>query len=133
MRKILTLFLALVVCTISAFAYDGANMEFTSTSHDFGTIQEANGAVTHIFEFTNTGNAKLIVLSAVASCGCTTPQFPQEPIKPGETGQIKVTYNPSGRPGEFDKSIKVRYNGRDDDHKRVVLKITGTVIPKGNK
>jgi hypothetical protein len=132
MRKILTLFLAIVACTISAFAGGGAKIEFKEKTYDFGTIKEENGVVTHVFEFTNTGDKKLVIISATASCGCTTPQFPTEPIAPGKTGKIKVSYNPSGRPGEFDKSVKIRYNA-ENDKGRVVLKINGTVVPATKK
>jgi hypothetical protein len=95
MRKLLTLFLAFVACTLCAFAA-GPKIEFTETTYDFGTIKEENGAVTHVFEFKNTGDEKLVIISAIASCGCTTPKYPTEPIAPGATGKIKVTYNPSG-------------------------------------
>jgi hypothetical protein len=69
----------------------------------------------------------LVIVSATASCGCTKPVYPTDPIKPEKKGKLKVTYNPSGRPGEFNKTIKVRTNAPKS--KRVSLKITGTVIP----
>ena len=64
------------------------------------------------FAFTNVGDAPLIINQAVAGCGCTSPQYPKEPIQPGQKGVIKVTYNGTGRfPGHFKKSITVRTNG----------------------
>jgi hypothetical protein len=96
-------------------------------THDFGTIQEAKGQVSYEFEFENSGDKPLVIVSATASCGCTKPVYPTDPIKPGKKGKLKVTYNPSGRPGEFNKTIKVRTNAPKS--KRVSLKITGTVIP----
>jgi hypothetical protein len=120
-----------VACTLCAFAA-GPKIEFTETTYDFGTIKEENGAVTHVFEFKNTGDEKLVIISAIASCGCTTPKYPTEPIAPGATGKIKVTYNPSGRPGEFEKGVKVRYNAGDKGKQRVVIKITGNVVPKAS-
>lgn len=107
---------------------DGARIEFAEKSFDFGTIREADGSVSHTFEFTNTGSEPLIIIDASASCGCTRPEFPKEPIKPGGKGKIKVIYNPAGRPGEFNRKVKIRTNAKGG--KRVTLKITGTVIPR---
>ena len=104
----------------------GPEMTFSEKSFDFGTIKEADGPVTHTFEFTNTGDEPLVIVNVNASCGCTRPEHSKEPIMPGKKGKIKVTFNPAGRPGEFNKEVKVRTNGS----KRPILKITGTVIPK---
>ena len=68
--------------------------------------------VTHSFTFTNVGEQPLVVNQAIASCGCTVPEFTKEPIAPGGKGEIKVTYNGEGKfPGHFKKSITVRTNG----------------------
>ena len=113
---------------ISAVADDKqAEATFATLSHDFGTIQEAKGPVSCTFEFTNTGNKPLLIIDAVASCGCTRPEYPSKPIKPGKKGKIKVTYSPIGRPGAFKKSVKVKTNGKE---RTVTLRIEGTVIPK---
>lgn len=106
---------------------NGALMSFIEKTHDFGTIKEADGPVSHEFEFKNTGDSPLVIISASASCGCTRPEYPKEPVKPGKMGKIKVTYNPAGRPGEFDRSIKLKTNVKG---KRYVLKVTGVTIPK---
>lgn len=106
---------------------NGAKISFVEKSHDFGTIKEANGPVSYEFEFKNVGNEPLVILSATASCGCTRPEYPEKPINPGEKGKIKVTYNPVGRPGEFDRKVKIRTN---DSSRRPILKITGVVIPE---
>ncbi len=119
---------ALFPIKILAGDNDGARIEFAEKRHDFGTIREADGSVSCTFTFTNTGSEPLIIIDATASCGCTRPEFPTEPIKPGKTGKIKVTYNPAGRPGEFNRSVKIRTNAKGG--KRVTLKISGTVIPK---
>jgi hypothetical protein len=131
MRKIVSLFFAVIVCALSAFA--GAKAEFAEKSYDFGMVKEEGGKVSHEFTFTNTGDKPLVIISATASCGCTMPEYPKDPIKPGKTGKIKVTYNPSGRPGEFNKTVKIRYNSDSNKTNRVNVKISGTVIPKGNK
>lgn len=101
--------------------------KFTEHSYNFGNIQEAKGPVSHTFEFINTGNANLVIIDATAECGCTRPDYPKNPIAPGKTGKIKVTYNPAGRPGSFNKSVTIRTNGQP---KKVQLKISGSVIPK---
>ena len=80
-----------------------------------------------VFTFINKGNAPLIITRASANCGCTKPEYPVKPVAPGKEGQIKVTYQPKGRPGSFSKNIYVYTNGEPE---RVVLLITGTVIPK---
>jgi hypothetical protein len=113
---------------ISAVADDKqAEATFTVMSHDFGTIKEANGPVSCTFEFTNTGNKPLLIIDATASCGCTRPEYPSKPIKPGKKGKIKVTYSPIGRPGAFKKTIKIKTNGKE---RTTTLRIEGTVIPK---
>ncbi len=123
----------LLLSTIAMTAQDkqGAKINFTQTVHDFGTIKEKGGPVRWEFEFTNTGNAPLAIISASASCGCTRPTFPKEPIKPGKKGKIKVTFLPDGRPGEFTKSIKLKTNAKGQ--KKVTLKIKGVVTPAPKK
>lgn len=103
---------------------------FDSAVHDFGNVKEAAGPVSHDFVITNTGDAPLIIMSATTSCGCTTPVIPKEPIKPGASAKMKVTFDPLGRPGEFEKNIKVKTNIKG---KRPTLKLKGCVIPKNKK
>lgn len=102
-------------------------IQFSSTVHDFGAIKEDGGPVSVEFPFTNMGDANLLIYEAKAECGCTTPDYPKAPIAPGKGGKIKVTYNPLGRPGAFDKVITVKTNGKPG---KVRLKIRGTVTPK---
>ena len=129
MKRIISIF-TLILMSAVAFnimaAGKGAEMTFNEKTHDFGTIKEANGPVTHTFEFTNTGGEPLVIINVNASCGCTRPEYPKEPIMPGKKGKVKVTFNPAGRPGEFSKEVKIRTNG----DKRPILRITGTVIPE---
>lgn len=102
-----------------------AQIVFTEKTFDFGVIKENNGAVSHEFEFTNTGDGNLLILKATAECGCTRPTFPEKPVAPGKKGKLKVTYNPSGRPGGFDKVVTVTTNGSP---RKVRLKVRGTVV-----
>lgn len=120
---------AAMVLTAAPKKDGAADIHFIEKSHDFGNIPEKGGAVNYEFEFTNTGNAPLAIISATASCGCTRPSFPKEPVKPGKKGTVKVTFLPDGRPGEFHKDVKIRTNA--PKNKKVVLKITGVVIPAG--
>lgn len=126
------IFSILIVSIIASFSIYGAEkgsvITFEEKSHDFGTIKEADGPVSCSFKFENTGDKPLVIINVNASCGCTRPDYPKEPIRPGKKGEIKVTYNPAGRPGEFTKDVKVRTNGS----KRPILKITGIVIPKNS-
>lgn len=71
-------------------------MTFEKTEHDFGTIKQGTN-VEHLFKFTNTGDAPLIVSEAKGSCGCTVPTFTKDPIAPGETGEMLVKFNGSGQ------------------------------------
>lgn len=126
--KKLTSFISFIIIGCIALLGAEPTVEFDSKTHDFGTIKESNGPVSCEFKFTNTGSEPLVIISANASCGCTRPEYPKKPIRPGNTGVIKVTYLPQGRPGEFSKTIKVRTNAKRP--KSVSLKITGVVIPE---
>ena len=120
----------LAVSAVAVWAADGAQATFKTRVHDFGVIKDEGGPVSVEFEFTNTGNRPLLIVDATASCGCTRPEYPTKPIKPGKKGKVKVTYSPLGRPGAFRKTVKVRTNGEE---KRVNLIIEGTVTPAKKK
>jgi hypothetical protein len=81
-------------------------IKFEQSTHDFGGIPEGPVA-TYEFDFTNTGKEPILIQTAQASCGCTTPEWPRTPIEPGKTGKIKVGYNSEGRPGAFTKDVTV--------------------------
>lgn len=104
-----------------------AQIEFETTSIDFGTFSEKEPVQTCTFKFKNTGNAPLVIHQAMATCGCTVPTYPKEPIMPGEEGEINVRYNGKGKfPGQFRKSIVVRTNAAKE---LVRLRITGDMTP----
>lgn len=112
-----------------AAAQSKADIKFEELSYDFGTFPESSPVVTHEFTFTNVGDAPLVIHQAVASCGCTVPEYTQEPILPGGKGSIKVTYNGTGRyPGHFKKSVTVRTNGKTE---LLRLYVQGDMIEKG--
>ena len=112
MKKYL-LITMLLFCGINvALAQKPAEIKFDKLTHDFGTFSEKSPVVSCTFTFTNVGESPLIINQAVASCGCTVPEYTKTPIQPGEKGEIKVTYNGTGKfPGHFKKSITVRTNG----------------------
>lgn len=119
MKKILYLLMFLTTFTTMAFAQEEskgtAKIVFKETTYDFGQFPETSPKVSCVFYFTNEGDAPLVIHQAIGSCGCTVPQYPKEPIMPGKSGEIKVTYNGKGRyPGNFKKSIRIRTNGEPD-------------------
>ena len=115
------------ILSIFALVTFAAEINFEKTSHNFGSFPETE-KVTCTFKFTNTGDNLLVIHQAIASCGCTVPQYPKQPIKPGESGEIKVTYDGSGKfPGHFKKSITLRTNAKQEI---VRLYIEGDMVGK---
>lgn len=108
-------------------AFGQVGIKFETTSHSFGKIREIDGAAECIFRFKNSGNEALIIQNVKASCGCTVPEWPKEPISPGDTGIIKAIFNTNNRPGGFNKSITVVANTEPSTH---VLTFSGFVIAK---
>lgn len=101
-------------------------MSFDKTSHDFGTINEGD-KVTTTFSFTNTGDEDLIIVDARGSCGCTVPEYPKnQPIAPGETGSIVVSFDSSNKPGIQQKSVTLSANTASG---REMLRIKSNVTP----
>ncbi|GGH20110.1 DUF1573 domain-containing protein [Mucilaginibacter phyllosphaerae] len=84
-------------------------MKFEKETHDFGKITEG-AKVSYAFKFTNTGKSPLIIKDAIATCGCTKPEWPTAPIPPGASGEIKVTFNSAGKMGLQDKQITITSN-----------------------
>ncbi len=104
-----------------------ARIVFDHYTYDFGEIRETDGDVSHTFRFTNEGDFPLVINSVGVSCGCTTPQFDKAPLLPGRTAEMKITFDPTNRPGRFEKVIHILCN---DPRRTVRLTITGNVIPK---
>ncbi|MEO6849766.1 MAG: DUF1573 domain-containing protein [Mucilaginibacter sp.] len=93
----------------AAPALGGPVMKFEKEAYDFGKIK-SGAQVTYNFKFTNTGRLPLIITDAVASCGCTRPEWPKAPVNPHESGVIKVTFNSAGKSGLQDKQITITAN-----------------------
>jgi len=134
MKKILILFVLLIFSGSWVVAQqpkvqeqkNGPKISFKKTIHDYGTIYVGSDGKC-VFEFTNTGNEPLILSKPRSSCGCTVPTWPKEPILPGETNKIVVTYN-TRHSGSFNKTVTVYSNAINN--KNVVLRIKGKVVPK---
>ncbi|MDM1045191.1 DUF1573 domain-containing protein [Myroides sp. 1354] len=101
-----------------------SKMEFTSLVHDFGTIGN-NEAVETEFEFTNTGNADLVIIDARATCGCTVPEYQKTPIKPGEKSKLKVRFQ-TGAVGQQQKTVTLTTNTEKGEE---LLTIKANVSP----
>lgn len=121
-------FLSVLSLGTAAYLAGGPGINFVKTSHDFTKIPQGK-PVSYEFEFTNNGDAPLVLKNVKASCGCTTPFYPTEPIQPGEKSKIKAVYNAAGV-GTFHKSITVTTNIQEADgnDKKVILFIKGEVV-----
>lgn len=124
------LMLSLVVSAIalSGFAQTGAKkaedvVKFKEIRHNFGKIKQGV-PVTHDFEFLNIGNEPVIIETATASCGCTTPTWPQQPVMKTKGDKIKAGFN-AAAPGAFEKTVFVKIKGVDVPYE---LKIAGEVL-----
>ena len=112
MKKILLMTIMLLGCITMTMAQKPAEIKFDKLTHNFGKFSEKEPVVNCTFTFTNVGESPLVINQAVAACGCTVPEYTKSPIATGAKGEIKVTYNGTGKfPGHFKKSITVRTNG----------------------
>jgi hypothetical protein len=117
---------AITVFILAGFALQAqetAKIEFKSEVIDYGEIEKGSDGV-RVFEFTNTGNAPLVITDVTSSCGCTIPEKPKDPIAPGKTGEIKVKYD-TKRVGPIRKTITV-YSNAEVPAKSI--KIKGKVL-----
>lgn len=126
--KIVHFLLALYTVMFAGISAHGesAKIKFDNTLHDFELIAEDGGRVSHDFAFTNTGDAPLVIFEVTTNCGCTVAEYPQAPIMAGESGNITITFDPKGNPGEFAKEIVVKSNAKK---KKTRLHIKGMVAP----
>lgn len=105
------------------------SMKFDKTEHDFGTIDEGDKVET-IFTFTNDGNEDLIITNAKGSCGCTVPDYPKTPVKPGEKATMKVSFSSTGKKGMQNKTVTINANTKSGTE---LLTIKANIIPDPNK
>ena len=105
-------------------------MAFEKSEHDFGNIKQGD-KVSYSFKFKNKGESDLIISDAKGTCGCTVPEYPKTPIKPGESGKIKVTFDSNGKTGSQAKSVTIFCNTKKGQE---ILNIKSNVeVPEGTK
>ncbi|WP_320814157.1 DUF1573 domain-containing protein [Flavobacterium sp.] len=104
-------------------------IELDKIEHDFGTINEGD-IVETVFIVKNTGDSDLIIADAKGSCGCTVPEPPKEPIAPGQSAPIKVSFNSSGKPGQQNKTVTLTTNTESGNE---TFNIKADVTPKTGK
>jgi hypothetical protein len=109
---------------VSAVSAKAPVISFPADKYEFGAVPQGT-PVTHVFSFKNTGAVPLVLTSVSASCGCTTPEWPREPIAPNATAKITVTYN-AATAGEFTKTVTVVSNASVP---QTILTIHGDVKP----
>jgi len=104
-------------------------ISFDLEEYDFGTVDEGE-IVEHSFLVTNTGKSNLVITNAKATCGCTVPTWPKEPIAPGASADVKVRFNTSGKPNKQSKTVTLYTNTAKGTE---TVKIKGMVTPKAKK
>lgn len=101
-------------------------IEFDREVHDFGSVEEGFVVETS-FKVTNKGKSDLVITDAKATCGCTVPTWPKDPIKPGDSAEIQVKFNTAGKPNKQSKTVTLSTNTAKGQEQ---VKITGMVTPK---
>jgi hypothetical protein len=104
-------------------------MEFENETHDFGAITQGE-KVTYEFQFKNTGDGDLLIRTASGSCGCTVPEWPKDPVHPGQKGTIKVTFDSAGKTGSQHKTVTIISNTVPNTK---VINITATILTPEEK
>lgn len=122
MKKVLFVIIA-VFALATVFAQSKTPLEFKEVKHSFGKIKQ-NIPATYVFSFKNTSSTPVVIESATAQCGCTTPDYPKGVIPKGATNTIKVTYNAASM-GSFTKQVTVKVAKMSDP---IVLTIDGEVV-----
>ncbi|MEM7108091.1 MAG: DUF1573 domain-containing protein [Bacteroidota bacterium] len=107
-------------------ASNGAVITFEEDKFDFGDIYQGD-KVEHIFKFENTGNEALIITNVQTTCGCTAPNWPRDPVAPGQESELKVVFNSAGKMGRQNKIITVVSNATNPMAR---VSIVTNVLPK---
>ncbi|MFC4873763.1 DUF1573 domain-containing protein [Negadavirga shengliensis] len=133
MKKLVTLLVAAWFSVFLVHAQekntDGPVISFEASSKDFGDITQGD-KVEHVFKFENTGKSPLIISNVAATCGCTVPSWPKDPIAPGEKGEIKVTFNSTGKMGKQNSVVRIYSNATEPIEK---VSMISNVLPKGSR
>jgi len=123
MKKLIILIL--ISLAFQSWSQQAEPLIFREKMFDFGEIEERKGVADHEFIFTNNSGRPVKILSVQVSCGCTTPGWSQNPVPQAKNGFIKVSFDPKGRPGYFNKSLTVT---TDWDTNPIILQIKGQVV-----
>lgn len=117
--------IASIALTATIGVTAGPSVRWLDTHHRFGAFHEDDGTVECTFRYVNDGDAPLRITAARSSCGCTLPRYTRDDVAPGDTAEVVVSYDPTGRPGRFSKNVYIDTN---TDPVRTTLTISGTVI-----
>lgn len=130
MRTNSTLYLPITIILLFTYGFSNAQIEkslkFIPENIDFGTIRETEGKVTKTLKAVNVTSDSTFIISARTSCGCSEAEYDGRMLAPGDTTTVSITYDPTNRPGKFQKSAKI-FTGRDRISN--MFRITGNVIP----
>ena len=120
----------ILLSSLVGFTQNGPKIVFKANDNtiDYGKVYKDNDNGVRVFEFTNTGNAPLIITNVQSTCGCTVPSKPKEPIMPGKSDKIEVKYNMAT--GPIRKSITVESNAVNHENGTVHLKIKGEALER---
>lgn len=108
-----------------------ATLVFEHTTADLGQISEDDAPMAVEFPFRNTGKDPVVITRVRTTCGCTVPEYPREPIRPGADGVIRITYHPKGHPGTLDRSVRICTSSTAGEAE-TQLRLTGKVSPTQN-
>ncbi len=115
LKAIIAVIVAVVVGCLGTWAQSKPAIEFERKVVNFGKFTQKSPVLKTVFNFTNTGNAPLIIMKVEASCGCTTTNFTPYPVKPGQKGKVEVYYDGADRSfGPFQKTVRVYTNASSD-------------------
>ncbi|MEB2779901.1 DUF1573 domain-containing protein [Algoriphagus sp. C2-6-M1] len=123
---LLTVFALMFAFIANAQEQSGAVITFKEKSIDFGDITQGD-KVEHTFLLTNTGSAPLIISNVAATCGCTVPSWPKDPIAPGKSSEIKVSFNSAGKMGKQNSVVRIYSNASEPIEK---VSLISNVLPK---
>ncbi len=129
-KKLILLLLAVTIGSplfVLAQQAPVAIMKFKEKEKDFGTFKEEKGSVSCFFQFKNVGEKPVIIKDVKATCGCTVPDWSKQPVAPGKTGYVRVTYSAKNRPGSFNKNVTVIANTVPA---KTILRLKGKVTPR---
>ena len=132
MKKLALSFL-MMLFVVAAFAQQkaatvsGPQITFQESEFNFGDLKQGE-KVEHVFTFKNTGTAPLVLSNVLTTCGCTASEWPKEPVAPGKTAQIKVTFNSAGKMGVQNKVVTIVSNAVNAQEQ---VKMIGNVVPNG--